>query len=190
MHQWRSQRGRGLGEFKPLPLKIEVYFYGLIIDKKRAIDIKFGHAKFCRKFSGRNTPPHRPHINEILNPLHYKFLATPLSCMVTLELIPYWLNSSLQHAMADYSIIMLIILCVKKCWRISHLEKFLTMITSCNRMLWMLKLKTLPMWKQESRDVAGKLRDASAVLFGLKFVFTTSLEFLQIWFVRIFIRVL
>ena len=26
----------------------------------RAINIKFGHAKFCRKFSGRNTPPLTP----------------------------------------------------------------------------------------------------------------------------------
>ena len=85
--------------FKPLPLKIDVYFYGLIIDKKttfklafvqnqstqcmcihsqshllpirfticmnlllrRAINIKFGHAKFCRKFSGRKTTPTDPH---------------------------------------------------------------------------------------------------------------------------------
>jgi len=45
---------------------------------RRAINIKFGHAKFCRKFSVRNTPPTDPHTNEILNPLHYKFLATPL----------------------------------------------------------------------------------------------------------------
>jgi len=44
---------------------------------RRAINIKFGHAKFCRKFSGRNTPLLTP-TNEILNPLHYKFLVTPL----------------------------------------------------------------------------------------------------------------
>jgi len=48
---------------------------------RRGINIKFGQAKFCRKFSGRNAPTD-PHTNEILNPLHYKFLATPLGSLI------------------------------------------------------------------------------------------------------------
>ena len=41
----------------------------------------------CRKFYGRDTPlndPTFPRVYEasILNPLHYKFLATPLVCRV------------------------------------------------------------------------------------------------------------
>ena len=127
--------GGGFGGFKPLPLKIDVYFYGLIIDKKRlswhlfktnrrslSDDVNgqlYGDAEKCRdcqcmcihsqshllpirfsicmnllfrraikyqirprktlsKIFWEEHAPTDPHINEILNPLHYKFLATPL----------------------------------------------------------------------------------------------------------------
>jgi len=41
-----------------LPIRFTICMNLLL---RRAINIKFGHAKFCRKFSGRNTPPIDPH---------------------------------------------------------------------------------------------------------------------------------